>query len=251
MWTIMCSTMRSIFNLCSTFNALFYIQLHIQHSTVHFIFNSLFTHSIIYSTISTIYSTFNFNFWNIQLFIQHSTLIQHSTIHSTLLRPHYFWSVTHHCLLKTWRRRQHAAARMPTTEIEAYEDGTRLHYDVESDFPRFLDSVLQRTDQISQQHIVVVGKTVRCVCFVYPGIPRDSSSNINAYDKETLDNLSSAFSDVWLLHKFSNICKSEEGWYGQLKYCYKKQYTLFSISIAVFFGLLVLGSMSYQPCSNA
>ena len=36
----------------------------------------------------------------------------------------------------------------------------------------------------------------RCVCFVYPGIPRDSSSNINAYDKETLDNLSSAFIDV-------------------------------------------------------
>ena len=36
----------------------------------------------------------------------------------------------------------------------------------------------------------------RCVCFVYPGIPRDSSSNINAYDKETLDNLSPAFSDV-------------------------------------------------------
>ena len=85
---------------------------------------------------------------------------------------------------------------MPTTEIEAYEDGTRFHYDVESDFPRFLDSVLQRSDQISQQHIVVVGKTVRCVCFVYLGIPRDSSSNINAYDKETLDNLSSAFSDV-------------------------------------------------------
>ena len=84
---------------------------------------------------------------------------------------------------------------MPATEIEAYEDDTRLHFDVESDFPRFLDSVLQRTDQISQQHIVV-GKTVRCVCFVYPGIPRDSSSNINAYDKETVDNLSSAFSDV-------------------------------------------------------
>ena len=36
----------------------------------------------------------------------------------------------------------------------------------------------------------------RCVCFVYPGIPRDNSSNINAYDKETLDNLSPAFSDV-------------------------------------------------------
>ena len=25
-----------------------------------------------------------------------------------------------------------------------------------------------------------------------------------------------------LLHKFSNICKPEEGWYGQAKYCYKK-----------------------------
>ena len=58
----MCSTMRLIFNLHSTFNALFNIQLRIQHSTIHFIFNSLFTHSIIYSTISTIYSTFNFNF---------------------------------------------------------------------------------------------------------------------------------------------------------------------------------------------
>ena len=32
---------------------------------------------------------------------------------------------------------------------------------------------------------------------------------------------------LWLLHKFSNICKPEEGWYGQPRYCYKKQYTLF------------------------
>ena len=60
--------MRSIFNLYSTFNALFNIQLPIQHSTIHFIFNSSFTHSIIYSTVSTIYSTFN-NSFNIQLFI--------------------------------------------------------------------------------------------------------------------------------------------------------------------------------------
>ena len=31
-----------------------------------------------------------------------------------------------------------AAARMPDTEIEAYEDDTRLHFDVlESDLPRF------------------------------------------------------------------------------------------------------------------
>ena len=32
---------------------------------------------------------------------------------------------------------------------------------------------------------------------------------------------------LWLLHKFSNICKPEEGWYSQPKYCYKKQYTFF------------------------
>ena len=92
-----------------------------------------------------------------------------------------------------------AAARMPAMGIEACEDDTRLHFDVESDLPRFLDSV-QRTDQISQtkadeeiveQHIVVVDQTVRLL-----RIPQDSSSNINAHDKETLDNLSSAFSDV-------------------------------------------------------
>ena len=89
---------------------------------------------------------------------------------------------------------------MPAMGIEACEDDTRFHFDVESDLPRFLDSVLQRTDQISQtkvdeeiveQHIVVVDQTVHLLC-----IPQDSSLNINAYDKETLDNLSSAFSDV-------------------------------------------------------
>ena len=50
-----------------------------------------------------------------------------------------------------------------------------------------------------EQHIVVVDQTVRLLCIlrytpVYPA--RDSSSNINAYDKETLGNLSPAFSDV-------------------------------------------------------
>ena len=83
-----------------------------------------------------------------------------------------------------------AAARMPATEIETYEDDTRLHFDVESDLPRFLDSVLQRTDQISQtkvdegiaeQHIVVVDQTVRLL-----RILRDSSSNINTHDKKNL-----------------------------------------------------------------
>ena len=63
-----------------------------------------------------------------------------------------------------------AAARIPATEIEAYEDDKRLHFDGVSDSPRFLYSVLQRTVQISQmkvdeeiveQHIVVVDQTVR------------------------------------------------------------------------------------------
>ena len=42
-----------------------------------------------------------------------------------------------------------------------------------------------------EKHIVVVDQTVSLLRTL-----RDSSSNINAYDKETLDNLSSAFSDV-------------------------------------------------------
>ena len=80
------------------------------------------------------------------------------------------------------------------------DDDTRLDFDVESDLSRFLSSVLQRTDEISQskvddkivkQHIVVVDQTV-CLLRML----RDSSSNINAYIKETLNNLSSVFSDV-------------------------------------------------------
>ena len=38
---------------------------------------------------------------------------------------------------------------MPAKEIESREDDTSLYLDVESDLPWFLDSVLQRTDQIS------------------------------------------------------------------------------------------------------
>ena len=55
---------------------------------------------------------------------------------------------------------------MPGMEMAAYEDDdTRLEFDVESQLPRFLSSIPQRTDQISQskvddeiveQHIVVV-----------------------------------------------------------------------------------------------
>ena len=57
-------------------------------------------------------------------------------------------------------------AVMAVTEMAAHEDDdTRLEFDVESDLPRFLSSILQRTDQISQskvdneiveQHMVVV-----------------------------------------------------------------------------------------------
>ena len=54
---------------------------------------------------------------------------------------------------------------------------TRLHFDVESDFPRFLDSVLQRTDQIFQtkvdeeiveQHTVVIDGAFASYTQVYP-----------------------------------------------------------------------------------
>ena len=106
-------------------------------------------------------------------------------------------------------------AAMLATEIGAYEDDTRLQgFDVESDLPRFLDSVLQRTDQISQtmdeeiveQHIVVVDETVRLL-----RILRDSGSNINASDKETLDNLSSAFSDVQSMFSQSSRVSHHSG----------------------------------------
>ena len=40
-------------------------------------------------------------------------------------------------------------------------------------------------------------------------------------------------------HKFSNICKPQEGWYGQPKYCYEKAIYVVMISFPVVFGLLV------------
>ena len=42
--------------------------------------------------------------------------------------------------------------------------------------------------------------------------------------------------------KCSNICKPEEGWYGEPKYCYEKTKQVVLISFAVVFGLLVLCS---------
>ena len=177
------------FSLYSTFNALFNIQLSIQHSTVHFKFNSSFTHSVIYSTISTIHSTFNFN----------STFNYSFSIQLLVSVHQLFWALT---TPGQWRisllfknTAKAAVARILATEIEAYEYDTRPHFevDVESDlFWPFLDSVLQRTDQISQtkvdeeiveQHIVVVDQMVSLL-----PILRESSSNVNAYDKQTLDN---------------------------------------------------------------
>ena len=61
--------------------------------------------------------------------------------------------------------------------MAAYEDDdTRLKFDVESDLPRFLSSILQITDQVSQskvnneiveQHIVVVDQTVSLLSTKY------------------------------------------------------------------------------------
>ena len=85
--------------------------------------------------------------------------------------------------------------------MAAYEDNdTRLDFDVESDLSSFLSSVLESTDQISQskvddkieeQHTVFVDQTVHLLRTL-----QDRSSNINAFDKETLYNLSSGFNDV-------------------------------------------------------
>ena len=63
----------------------------------------------------------------------------------------------------------------------------------------------------------------------------------------------SIYKILWLLQKFSNICKPEEGWYGQPKYGYKKQYIylvhalllLMFLSVAVFCEMSEM-SRSYQ-----
>ena len=57
---------------------------------------------------------------------------------------------------------------MPGTEMATYEDDdTRLDFDVESDLSRFLSSVLQRTDQISQSKVddkIVKQHIIYCCC---------------------------------------------------------------------------------------
>ena len=152
---IMCSTMRLIFNLYSTFNALFNIQLRIQHSTIH----------------------------------------------STLLSPHYFWSVTQiiACYKHGGGGGQNAGYgnRMLMKVTQASTSMWSLPFQgFLTRFFKELTRFLRRKWMRKLWSSILSLSIKRCVCFVYPGISRDSSANINAYDKETLDNLSSAFSDV-------------------------------------------------------
>ena len=86
-----------------------------------------------------------------------------------------------------------AAAASVAMRAAHEDDDTILDFDVEFDLPRFLSSVLDKTDQvshtkgdheISEQHIVVVDQTVRFLRTL-----RDSSSNNSADYKEYLDNL--------------------------------------------------------------
>ena len=94
-----------MFNYLFNIQLLFYIQLFIQHSIIYSIFNYLFY---------------------IQLFIQH-LIIEYST--STFLSPYYFWSVT-----KTQPRSQGFNMAAMAADVD--------DFDVESDLPRFLNSVL-------------------------------------------------------------------------------------------------------------
>ena len=93
------------------------------------------------------YSPIQLSIQQFQPFIQHSTLIFKTFNYSFNIQLfiQLFWALTtsgqwHRSLLV--KNMAAAAARIPATEIEAYEDDTRLHFDGESDFPRFLDSVL-------------------------------------------------------------------------------------------------------------
>ena len=76
------------------------------------------------------------------------------------------------------------------------------YFDVETDIPRFLNSVLEKAKYICQgnverriveQQIVVVDQTVSLLHSV-----RDSRSIIDTADKEILGDLSSAFNDVFV-----------------------------------------------------
>ena len=85
-----------------------------------------------------------------------------------------------------------AAAAASIAMQTAHEDNdTILDFNVEFDLPRFLSSVLDKTDQVSrtkgdheilEQGIVVVNQTVRLLHTL-----QGSSSNISADDEEYLN----------------------------------------------------------------
>ena len=97
--------MYYVFNYSFNIQLIFNIQRVIQYSTSHSTFNYSFyiqflIHPIQLSIqqfqpfiqLSTlIFKTFNYSF-NIQFYFNIQLFIQHSTIHSTLLSPHYFSS---------------------------------------------------------------------------------------------------------------------------------------------------------------
>ena len=82
------------------------------------------------------------------------------------------------------------------------DDDTILDFNVEFDLPRFLSSVLDKTDQVSrtkgdheilEQGIVVVNQTVRLLHTL-----QGSSSNISADDEEYFSKEDTAFLLHWL-----------------------------------------------------
>ena len=156
---------------------------YIQHSTRYSIFNFAFNiqlfilysipyspMQIIYSTISTIYSTFNYSF---------------NSFEPSLLLV----SDADHCLLKTWRRR--LEFRLRKQKLMKMTQGYTSMWSLT--FQGFLTRFFKELTRFPRRKwmrklwsTMLPSSIKRCVCFVYPGIPRDSSSNINAYDKKNL-----------------------------------------------------------------
>ena len=104
-----------------------------------------------------------------------------------------------------------AAAASIAMQTAHEDDDTILDFNVEFDLPRFLSSVLDKTDQVSctkgdheilEQGIVVVNQTVRLLHTL-----QGSSSNISADDEEYFSKEDTAF----LLHWFKALPNGECG----------------------------------------
>ena len=179
--------MRLIFNLY-----IFNIQRVIQYSTSHLTFNYSFYIQFLIHPFNYLFNNFN-HLFNIQL------SIQHSTIHSTLLSPHQLLLVsdTDHCLIKTWRRQ--LDCRLQKQKLLKMTQGSTSMQSLT--FPGFLTRFFKELtrfpsrkldEEIVEQHIVLVDQTVPLLR-IPRYTPRQQFSNVF---KETLDNLSSAFSNV-------------------------------------------------------